>query len=332
VNNGAGRAVGHHGLLLEIQPLGTFAGPDTPFGAPIREPADGCAAFSYLRNVERGRATDESYWVDWDLVHKTGEMDEGRDPHLRMHCLSPVDEVAIAVGEPPHHRYRDDYLRYVVRSRLGEDLESQFVTVHEPYEFPPFIDSARPLRVDSHEGEGFVAAMEINLVDGRRDIVIIAEHPGRVAAGGVVLDGQVGLIRMLDGQVQAARLVRGTLLSYRDWKLEAEVGEITGRVTGLDVTDWQDNLLKVQPSLLRGGAAARELVGRYIVVKNSERADGSYLIKDVRENATIVSVGDMTLVERFRDPSDYSKGVVYNVAAGDEFTIPLSVSFGAPGS
>ena len=99
------------------------------------------------------------------------------------------------------------------------------------------------------------------------------------------------------------------------------------RLTGFDVADWKDNLLKVEPSVLPDGVKAAGLIGQYIIVKNSERSDGSYLIKDVRENGTVISLGDKTLIERFVDPKDYDKGYIYNVAEGDEFTIPLSVTW-----
>ncbi len=327
VNNGPGREVTHQSLQLAKQATGTFAGPNVEFKAPIKERDEGCAAFSWLRNVERGNATSESCWIDWDAVRPDGTMQEGRDPHLRMHCLSSVDEIAIAIGEPPHQKHNPDaYLRYVVRSRLGEDLESQFVTVLEPYESEPFIASAEPLELDAHDGEGFAAAVQIDLADGRTDIVIIAENPCQVEAAGLSLDGQMAFIRLRDGKVEAAKLVRGTKLQYRDYQLTTERGEITGKLAGFDVSDWRDNLLKVESSVLLEGVAAGDLIGQYIIVKNSERSCGSYPIKDIRENGTVISLGDKTLVERFVDPQDYSKGVIYSVAEGDEFTIPLSVS------
>ncbi len=327
VNNGPGREVTHQNLQLTTQATGTFAGPDVEFKAPIKEPGEGCTAFSWLRNVERGNATSENCWIDWDAVRPDGTIAEGRDPHLRMYCLSPVDEIAIAIGEPPHQkRNLDAYLRYVVRSRLGDDLQSQFVTVFEPYEPEPFIASAKSLQLDAHDGEGFAAAVQIDLADGRTDIVIIAENPCHVETGGLSLDGQMGFIRLRDGKVEAAKLVRGTKLQYGDYKLTADRGEIVGTLTGFDVSDWKDNLLKVQPSVLPEGVATDDLVGQYIIVKNSERSCGCYLIRDIRENGTVISLGDKTLVERFVDPKDYSKGVIYNVAEGDEFTIPLSAT------
>ena len=334
VSNGAGRQVTCQNIQLTRQAAGTFAGPDIQFavkpatpekyGAPYN-PDEQCLAFSYLRDVERGNATADSCWIDWDLVHPNGTMEEGRDPHLRMHCLSPVDEIAIATGEPPHKVHQDDYLRHVVRSRLGEDIESQFVTVLEPYEPEPFIASTKPLKLDAHDGEGSAAAVQVDLKDGRSDIIIIAEEPCHVEAGGLKLDGQMGFIRLRDGKVEAAKLVRGTKLEYGDYVLKADRGEITGKLAGFDVSDWKDNLLKVGPSVLPDGVKAADLIGQYIIVKNSERSDGSYLIRDVRENGTVISLGDKTLIERFIDRKDYDKGYIYNVAEGDEFTIPLSV-------
>ena len=327
VNSGGGREVTYANLDLEKQPSGTFAGPDIEFAAPIKEPDEGCAAFSYLRDVERGNATTDSCWIDWDILYKTGKMTEGRDPHLRIYCISPVDEIAIATGEPPHHRYQDDYLKYVVRSHLGEDIETQFVTVLEPYEPEPFIASTKPLKLDAHDGDGFAAAVQVELKDGRSDILIIAEEPCHVEAAGLKLNGQMGFVRLRDGKEEAAKLVRGTKLEYRDYVLQAERSEITGKLAGFDVSDWKDNLLKVEPSVLPEGVKAADLIGQYIIVKNSERSDGSYLIRDVRENGTVISLGDKTLIERFIDPKDYDKGYIHNVAEGDAFTIPLSITW-----
>ncbi len=88
----------------------------------------------------------------------------------------------------------------------------------------------------------------------------------------------MGFVRLRDGKVEAAKLVRGTRLQYRDYVLKADRGEITGKLTGFDVSDWKDNLLKVEPSVLPEGVAADDLIGQYIIVKNSERSDGSYRV------------------------------------------------------
>ncbi|MFW6437414.1 MAG: hypothetical protein ACOCZ7_00255, partial [Armatimonadota bacterium] len=258
-------------------------------------------------------------------VHaRTGELDEGRDPHLRMHMLSEVDEIAIAIGEPPHHRYHDDYLPYVLRSRLGEDLESQFVTVLEPYEPDPFIASTRALPLDAHEGDGFACAVEVALTDGRRDIIILAEKPGRVEAGGVTLDGQMGFVRMQDGEVIDARLFRGTRLATGNWELTSPVAEITGTVAEVNTEDWRDNRITLDASVLRAGLTVEDLVGRHIIVENEARSDACYKIRGISEEATVISTGEETLIERLADVNDLSAGYITTIKPGERFTIPLS--------
>ncbi|MBD3293488.1 MAG: hypothetical protein GF393_11230, partial [Armatimonadia bacterium] len=330
INNGSSREIAHSNLALTEQPTGTFAGPDVDYAQFYDDdPGSGYrgTGFQYLRDVQRGTMTADSAWVDWDVVHaRTGQVDEGRDPHLRMHMLSEVDEVATAIGEPPHHRYHDDYLPYVLRSRLGDDLQSQFVTVLEPYEPEPFIASTRPLPIDAHDGEGFACAVEVTLTDGRVDILLLGEQPGRINAGGVTLEGQMGFVRMLDGEVIDAKLFRGTRLSVGDWELTSPLAETTGTVADVNTDDWRDNLIVLDESALQAGLTAEDLVGRHIVVENEARSDACYLIRDLREDGTVISTADETLIERLVDVRDLSAGYVTTVKPGERFRIPLSAS------
>jgi hypothetical protein len=237
-----------------------------------------------------------------------------------------VDEVAIAIGEPPHHRYHDDYLPYVLRSRLGEDLQSQFVTVLEPYEPEPFIESTRAVPVDVHDGDGFACAVEITLTDGRRDILLLAEKPGHMEAGGVELDGQMGFVRTRDGEVLDAQLFRGTRLAMGEWEMTAPVAEFRGTVAGVNIEDWRDNRIILGRSVLGEGMAPEDLIGRHIIVENSARSDACYRIRDLSDDGTVISTGDETLIERLADVEDLSAGYVTTVRPGERFTIPLSVS------
>jgi hypothetical protein len=264
-------------------------------------------------------------------VYKDGKVAEGRDPHFRLHCLSPVDEIALAIGEPPHHRYQDDYFWYVIRSNLGEGIESQFVSVLEPYEPNPFIASTQPLEITTKDAQGFASAARVELADGRTDTIVIAENPGALETGGVQTDAQYAFIRVENGAVTVAKMVRGTYLRFGEYELAAPAAEIKGAVSDIDASDWRDNLLVVEPSVLTAGADKADLVGRHIIVKSSTRSDACYVIEDIRENGTVISLGDKSLVEQFIDPNDYDKGYVYTVSAGDEFVIPLGASYAAGG-
>lgn len=328
VNNGAGWEITTENLNVTKQPTGTFAGPDVPYAAKIVEPEEGCAAFSYLRDVSRGNATAKSSWIDWDVVYKDGAVPEGRDPHFRLHCLSPVDEIALAIGEPPHHRYQDDYFWYVIRSNLGEGIQSQFVSVLEPYEPTPFIVSTEPLEITGRQAEGFASAVRVTLTDGRTDTILIAENPGAMQAGGVATDAQYAFVRVENGAVTAAKLVRGTYLRLGDYELTAPAAQISGTVAGIDTSDWRDNLISVDPPVTASGIAPEALIGRHIIVRSGSRSDACYVITDIRDGGRVISVGDKTLIEQFADPQDYSKGYLYTVSAGEGFVIPLSVESG----
>ena len=45
------------------------------------------------------------------------------------------------------------------------------------------------------------------------------------------------------------------------------------------------------------------------------------------DDARTLNIGSSSLVEQFKDPLDYSRGLTYTVSAGDRFTIPLTASW-----
>jgi len=330
INNGAAPDVTCTNLALERQATGTYAGPDVAFGefydGPENWDYDG-SGFMYLYDVEKGKAA-LPFTIDWDLVDKRGNIAEGKDPHLRMYCLSEVDEVAIASGDPPRNSPGNpDSLRYIMRSRFGDELQTQFVTVHEPYEAQPFIKNVMALPIASHQGQGFVAAVQVELADGHRDVMILAEQPGVITAGDMTLDGRFGFVRLSpEGGVVFAKLVEGTSLAYGGFALSQSLAAFTGKLVSADDSDPDDVVLKLDRPLQDQGVSAQGLVGRYIIFDNAERSDASYEIMAVRDDNTI-SIGDMTLIERFVDPEQYDKGVVYNVVPGEAYRIHLSATW-----
>ena len=161
------------------------------------------------------------------------------------------------------------------------------------------------------------------MADGRRDIVLVTENGGTVEADGVKMAGRVGLGRFVGEQVVKACLVEGTLLAAKSMRLNLPKASIAGRIVGWDESDSMNTLLKLNTPV------SSEALGKYIVIDNSERSDASYRIEEVVNERT-VSIGSNSLVERFRNKNDYSKGVIYNIAKGDRFRIPLSKSYECP--
>ncbi len=319
IQNGGGPTVTTEGLDLTEQPTGTLAGPDIEYG----EEFDGehnsqyeGSGFSYLENVAKSGPAGH-FSVDWRIVDPRRERPDDWERHLRVHNLTPVDEVVLADGIPPRFKGNPPRLRYLLRSRLGVGRESQFVSVLEPYAKEPFIEGVRALDVEA-DADGFAAAVQVTLADGRHDVLLVSEEEEVVSAGSVQMDGRVGLVRF-DGDTVALRaLIQGERLEAAGEALTLQRAAVRGALAGWDDSDPGRVLLH-----LDGADLTEAVEGRYIIFENSERSDASYLIEEVVD-ADTVGIGASSLVERLVDRRDYSRGVVYTIAEGDPFVIAMS--------
>jgi len=314
IQNGNGPDVVTHGLALEHQPRGTLAGPDVACGEPydgnLMDWSYAGAGLSFLTRPARARP-DGPFWVDWKMVDTWRKHPDGWEAHLRVHTLSDVDEVALADGAPPAYKGNPAHLRYLHRVRRGEDLESQFVSVLDPYGKRPNVASARLLDQDAGD-DGFFAAVEVVLASGERDLILVSETSGKRALGAAVLDGRVAFFRYAGAQLRERVTVR-----------EAFAGQIAG---------WNDD----DPSDIRLTLRSplppdAPLAGRYIMVKNAERSDASFRIETAPDRNTL-GIGSQSLVERFVDALDYDKGIVHTIAPGDPFVIAMPEHWTANGA
>jgi len=322
IQNGGGPEVTTGGLELTAQEKGTYAGENVEFGE-FYDGESGWAydgsGFMYLNRVERAKPRGD-FWVDWRIVEPRRTMPPEWEAHLRVHNLTPVDEAALCDGFPPAYKGNPPVLRYLLRTRFGKDLSTQFVSVIEPYGKTPIIQTARLLKSEPTNA-GYLCAVEVTLADGRRDVLLVTQDGGKVEAGGVALDGRVGFARFSGERAVAAALIEGAKLQAGDRTLELPVGAITGKLLGWDDSDPAQTVLK-----LDGEPTGTDVVGRTIIIDNRERSDASYRVESL-PGPRDVSIGCNSLAERFVDRSDYAKGIVYNVAPGDGFRIPLTAAW-----
>jgi hypothetical protein len=319
--HGPAEAASVEGLDLQRQSEGTYAGPDVPFAQlddRLRR-----SGHSYLYSVERSSGVvDGGFTVDWKAEDLRGRIAEGAEPHLRLHALTSCDEVALASGDPPQNKTGNPRrLRYLLQSRTGEEAESQFVTLIEPYDRMPLIESVRRLEV-SHQGDpSSVAAVSVGHADGATDILISCEEPTEVAVeGGIEFDGQIGMVRMSGGEVTAMRMVNGRRLSVHGIALTSEQAAYTGRVERIDTSDPADQRVALDPPLPDNA----DLVGQTIHFQNDVPWDTTYDIQAISDG--IISTGDLTLIRGFVDRSDFSAGHTYLVNPGDRYIVPLTAS------
>lgn len=318
------------GIIMKAQDKGTFAGPEIMLDQleinGQRDTSLYNSGFSYLWNVERSDgAVEAPYTVDWKGEDRRGRIKAGAEPHLRLHALTQCGEVALASAQPPPNKPGNPKsLRKVIQSRMGNDVTSQFVNVLEPYDTAPFIASVRTLDVErmrdvEHSAnESSVVAVEVRLLDGTTDILINCEEPTAVkVAGGIEFDGVFGMVRFVDGQVALMRMCNSTRLSCAGIELVADRPAYRGVVTAVNVEDASDNRVQLDPPL----PAEFALAGQTIMFENDLPMDTSYEIKRVIDDG--ISTGDITLIRRFKDSSDYAAGYEYLVNAGDKYTVPV---------
>jgi len=312
------------GIQLTKQPTGTFASPEVKFATLEGELADfyRTSGFTYLYDVERTQQPVSGYYtVDWKAEDLRGRIKEGKEPHLRLHALTPCDEVALASGDPPQNkRGNPRRLRYLLQSRLGEELESQFVTVLEPYDATPFIRQVRLLQVEHDADPNAVAAVAVELVDGATDILISCEERTHVKVeGGIEFNGQFGMLRLVNGEVKLMRMSNATLLRHGDVELAADQPAYEGTVTDIDASDAASNLVALDPPLPQDA----NLVGQAIHFQNDVPLDTTYDIKQVTPEG--ISTGDITVIWGFQDPDNYDAGYKYLVNVGDKYVVPCCV-------
>jgi len=308
------------GVALTAQERGTFAGAEVPLAALPRagETTGNTSGFSYLTAVCRSGGTVAApYTVDWRIEDLRKRIRPGSEPHLRVHALTPCDEVALASGQPPQNRAGNPAsLRYLIQSRFGTALRSQYVSVLEPYDKTPFIRAVRTLRFESDAEPDTVAAVAVDLADGQTDILIACEQPARVTLDdGIEMQGQFGLVRRRDGVVTTLRLIGGTRLCAGTAEVRSPQASWSGTVVRVDVTNPTDNGIVLDPPL----PADPGLVGRPLHFLTARPADTTFPIRAVAGER--VSIGELSPVAGFKDPKDFGAGVTFVVNPGDRYRL-----------
>ncbi len=312
-----------HGLRLTPQSKGTFAGEEVAFGQ-LPEKWKGSPGYMYLYDVRRDANPPALFSLDYKAEDRRKRIAAGAEPHLRLTCLTACAEVALAHGNPPHNKSGNPrQLDYAVLTRRGQDLQSLFATIVEPYDKTPIIRQVRALRVLSETPDPLAAAIEVTLADGRVDTILSCPEPARLAVeGNVTLEGTFGIVARRGAKVEFAKLVAGTRLVAAGIDLRCPAAFVSGKVLALSAEKPDDNFLVASLSQ----EAETGLVGRLAIVANDAAQDAAYTIRELspRPEGWKIGLGDSTLVRGFKNPQDFSAGYTYNVRVEDALRIPLS--------
>ncbi|MFO7975068.1 MAG: heparinase II/III family protein [Candidatus Hydrogenedentota bacterium] len=193
-----------------------------------------------MRNFRMDPAAQPGWSADWDVEDKLKLLEEPRDIHLRYTDFTKGTSAGLAEGWIALRGFKSSeeswIPRVVVRRQNASDtspLESTFVGVLEPYEGSRFIKGIRRLPVQTLEGQPLGdahAAVEIDLADGRRDILIVRDRldgsATRVAASANTetrTDGEIALVRLnADGEVVYTAICAGSMLESGEYLMNLE--------------------------------------------------------------------------------------------------------------
>ncbi len=309
---------------------GTLAGADVPYGHFYDDARLGAApyggvsyvgyagsAFQFLYNVQEGDLQPGA-WGRWRFIGEGPRASALSTPakgaFLKAHLPGENERVFVCDGKPQQNRKDGPAsVRFLVRRRLGADLESTFVTVFEPGAGEDLVRAvvrlpcARP---------GLVA-LRLELAAGAVHYVFCAatadDEP--VTVDGVTFAGQVGhLARGPAGQVQAAYLYNATRLALGDWQLSGDAP----LHTRIAACDYRANRITLADALPAGRAPTG------VTVSIDSGAYGSSF--EVR-----ATEGDRTLVLGDQEPL-CSQALVHEVQpAARRLLTPTTLYFPQPG-
>lgn len=333
--HGAEGGVETAGLHLTAQEGGSYAGPDVSkpdYGEDPPYNQEVGNGFNYLDSVEHDESPPEEFAVDWDITDTWDVREDDADVHLRMTMLEPVDDVALADGEPPNKPDNPETLRYLLCRRSGEDLSSRFTSVIEPYADERFVDSIDAVPVTVDEGDAVGArAVRVELTSGRTDYVTVTDDPEEVHVVGnsARVRGGLAVYSERAGEAAFGYLADGTLLEVDG---ETLIERDRGRIEGT-IVDFARGLTRENEIVARvdGDPAVTDAIGDWMYVDTDGKRNGAYEIRGVRADGDVwtFELGDQTLVREYVEPEKPESGYVHNIEIGAPFTIPRSATWSA---
>ncbi|GAA3408836.1 heparinase II/III family protein [Paenibacillus hodogayensis] len=335
------------GLTLTAQPTGTYAGPGVAFG----ERADDVAGagymgsgFHWLKNVERTSGAVGPFSVDWNVRDTWNVLGQGArantDIHLRLTMLGATDEVALADGVPPRNKPGNPpELRYMIARRSGQNLDSLFTSVIEPYKGQRYISAIEQAEVKKNgvvvqtEQSTAVRAVKVTLVGGRIDYVMLSSDPGITYTidDKIEFRGAFGVYAEKDGKTDYLYAGDGASIGKIGETPLVSNAAATGKV--IDFTKELSLANTIDVELQLHGTDPGQLAERMVYIANDGERNAVYPIRAVTGlggNRYRLDIGDKTTVRGYVDANDFGKGYVYDLAAGASLRIPLSAeaSFG----
>ena len=301
------------GLTFTKQEGGTYAGTNVAYGNYSQ--ASGYDGFYDVSHATPSGA----YSLDYKIQNVRGYQTDAKNPHLKITQLNDFTptRVSIAFCEPPKTYNNPSKVTSLLVKRTGTNLDSLFTTVLQPYDTTPYIAAAEAVSVvktaGSPSSSDKARAVKVTMKNGRVDYIVYATNNTVTYRVDDTFDfrGFVGVMTYEDGVNTYAYLSDGN-----------QIGDLThytrysGTVADFTKELTFENSITVTPNT---PIDVEEVKGRYLYVNNNAH---SYKILNATENEDgtyTFDIGDFSLVTGL--------GSSYEIAAGQNFTIPVSKEF-----
>lgn len=270
------------GANLIAQPTGTLAGPEVQYGQRYKDASgeEHWDPYCHLHDVARGAMPSTT---GWDLTYETEDK-----LHVRLNFVPLGNtELVVARGGAPIAPDQQ-VLQWALphRSATGpEPLQSQFLTVIEPYRNERFLGSIRRLPAEAVGKTQYPpVALEVTVPGGRDIILANGAEQASLRCGNFTLTGKFGLIRERAGKVTALHLVAGSKLTAGKLQVTQAVTDSTARIVAVDRTRYTITLSGKVPPLqtLKGTAITinnhGERLSRYTVLNAQALTGGKTIL------------------------------------------------------
>lgn len=309
---------------------GTLAGPDVEYGHYYDDEVLGAApygsvnyfsyrgsGFQFLFNVQEADLQPETV-ARWDLItdeeRAVALVRPNEGAFLRAFLIGEDERIFVCDGKPQQNRRGSpEEVKFVVRRRSGENLQSTFTTVFEPGAGEEVVRSVTPIATDHDQ----LVALRIELSSGAVHYHFNSPEPVEETeiADGIRFAGQVGHLELdAAGEVQRAYLYNATLLAFGPWSLEAE----SPTRTTIAACDYEANSITLADPLPGGQAAVASTV-----TIDTGGYGGSFEVQAVE--------GDRTLLFGDQEPMRSRIFVREAEPAERTLTTPTMLYFAEPG-
>ncbi|MBR2180440.1 MAG: S-layer homology domain-containing protein, partial [Oscillospiraceae bacterium] len=325
--------------------IGTYASPDYPYGEdPVSPNASSYKTFyprgyTWLENVDRYNSPENKFEVDFAIKDFEKMLPDSRGLHMRATMLG-VDgtntKVAFADGYPARSADNKNIpnLRYMFVKREGENLDTLFTTVLEPYRNTRTLSDITELTLTKKDGyelrDDVARVIRVTHASGRVDYVFYATNNAvtyTLTDDGRTLDfrGFTGVYTVQNGENTYRYVCDGDIIGEPVADVKAGIyGRVADFTHGLAF----ENEIMITPDGEISEEEVAELAGRYVFIENDGVRNGAYQIKsaELRDGKLVLSTGNVDYIRALVDTSDMDGGFTYNIAPRQDVYIPLSYS------